>query len=49
MKLDAAMICLGIAILTETITSERENENPGILDFLSVELRKRKRKKISGI
>ena len=28
---------------------KQTNENPGILDFLSVELRKRKRKKISGI
>ena len=36
-------------ILTETITSDK-NKNPGILDFfLSVELRKRKRKRNSGI
>ena len=38
----------GMTILTETITS-KHNKNPRISDFLSIELRKRKRKKNSGI
>ena len=42
------MMTVGFAtILTETLASEKKN--PRTFDFLSVELRKRKRKKISGI